>query len=227
MGKFTGGRRRCNTKVLETAPIKSNSELEVDWLRWGHNGAWPDTLRYPPHVSTACRHYQADVGGLTLNGDFHYGEKEMRRQNPDTTWGLWFFLWLYRLFSGYGEQFRPPLLWAGLLFVLSTVGYMWWGLRLKDGSSNLAWTDPWVNPWDWLRAAHYSFQVMTLLKPDDWVPLRYAKVINRKDRLDWHRAPGSARTSCHCRYQCLGSSGGYRQSAGMARTREYFNYEII
>ena len=35
----------------------------------------------------------------------------------------------------------------------------------------------WVNPWDWRHAAHYSIQVMTLLKPDDWVPLRYAQLI--------------------------------------------------
>jgi hypothetical protein len=111
-------------------------------------------------------------------GDFHYGEKEMRRQNPETPRELRFFLWLYWLFSGYGERYRRPLLWAGLLFVGSTIGYMWWGLRLKDGSSSLAWTAPWINPWDWLRAAYYSFRVMTLLKPDDWVPLRYAQVIN-------------------------------------------------
>src|SRR5687768_1346325 len=66
MGKFTGGRRRCDMEVLETAPIKSNSELEVDWLRWWRNDAWPDTLRYPPRVSTACRHCQADVGGINF-----------------------------------------------------------------------------------------------------------------------------------------------------------------
>jgi len=111
-------------------------------------------------------------------GDFHYGEKEMRRQNPDTAWGLRLFLTLYWLFSGYGERYLRPLLWAGLLFVGSTIGYMWWGLRLKDGSSSLAWTYPWINPWHWLRSAYYSFRVMTLLKPDDWVPLRYAQLVN-------------------------------------------------
>jgi uncharacterized protein YjbI with pentapeptide repeats len=111
-------------------------------------------------------------------GDFHYGEKEMRRQNPETARGLRFFLTLYWLFSGYGERYLRPLLWAGLLFVGSTIGYMWWGLRPKDGSSSLAWTYPWINPWDWLRSAYYSFRVMTLLKPDDWVPLRYAQLVN-------------------------------------------------
>ncbi len=111
-------------------------------------------------------------------GDFHYGEKEMRRQNPETARGLRFFLTLYWLFSGYGERYLRPLLWAGLLFVGSTIGYMWWGLRLKDGSSSLAWTYPWINPRDWLQAAYYSFRVMTLLKPDDWVPLQYAQLVN-------------------------------------------------
>jgi hypothetical protein len=116
-------------------------------------------------------------------GDFHYGEKEMRRQNPETPRGLRFFLTLYWLFSGYGERYLRPLFWAGLLFVLSTIGYIWWGLRLEDGSSSLAWTYPWINPCDWLRAAHYSFRVMTLLKPDDWVPLRYAQLINTVQTL--------------------------------------------
>jgi hypothetical protein len=111
-------------------------------------------------------------------GDFHYGEKEMRRQNPDTARGLRFFLTLYRLFSDYGEGYLKPLGWAGLLFVASTIGYMWWGLRLKDGSSRLAWTYPWINPGDWLRAAYYSFRVMILLKPDDWGPLGYAQLVN-------------------------------------------------
>jgi hypothetical protein len=102
----------------------------------------------------------------------------MRRQNPDTPRGLRFFLTLYWLFSGYGERYLRPLLWAGLLFVASIIGYMWWGLRFKDGSSSLTWTYPWINPCDWLRAAYYSLRVMTLLKPDDWVPLQYAQVIN-------------------------------------------------
>jgi hypothetical protein len=107
-------------------------------------------------------------------GDFHYGEKEMRRQNPDTAGGLRFFLRLYWLFSGYGERYLRPLFWAGLLFVGSTIGYMWWGLRLKTGEVKLAW----ANGWDWLQGAYYSFRVMTLLKPDDWIPLGYAHVIN-------------------------------------------------
>jgi hypothetical protein len=107
-------------------------------------------------------------------GDFHYGEKEMRRQNPDTAWGLRLFLTLYWLFSGYGERYLRPLLWTGLLFVGSTFGYMWWGLHPKASGSSLAWT----NGWNWLQAAYYSFRVMTFLKPDDWVPAGYTHVIN-------------------------------------------------
>jgi uncharacterized protein YjbI with pentapeptide repeats len=112
-------------------------------------------------------------------GDFHYGEKEMRRKNPNTARGLRLFLTLYWLFSGYGERYLRPLLWAGLLFVGSTIGYLWWGLRPKDGGPSLAW----INGWDWLQGAYYSFRVMTFLKPEDWVPLRYAQVINTVQTL--------------------------------------------
>ena len=98
----------------------------------------------------------------------------MRRQNPETARGLRFFLMLYWLVSGYGERYLRPLLWAGLLFVGSTIGYMWWGLRPKAGGSHLAWT----NGWDWLKGTYYSFRVMTFLKPDDWVPVGSAHVVN-------------------------------------------------
>jgi uncharacterized protein YjbI with pentapeptide repeats len=108
-------------------------------------------------------------------GDFHYGEKQMRRQSPDTARGLRFFLTLYWLFSGYGERYLRPLFWAGLLFIDSTIGYMWWGLCPKTtGRSILAWT----NGWDWLQGIYYSFRVMVFLKPDDWVPVSYAHLVN-------------------------------------------------
>jgi len=83
-------------------------------------------------------------------------------------------LTLYWLFSGYGERYLRPLVWAVVLFVGSIIGYMRWGLRPKAGGPQLAWTD-W---WDWLQGAHYSFRVMTFLKPDDWMPVGFAHVIN-------------------------------------------------
>jgi uncharacterized protein YjbI with pentapeptide repeats len=149
----------------EIAPVES---------RAGSTRAWPQIERLYRELKQNYEDRRDDERA----GDFHYGEKEMRRQNPDTAWGLRLFLTLYWLFSGYGERYLRPLLWAGLLFVASTIGYMWWGLRPNAGGSSLAWTYPWINSWDWLRAAYYSFRVMTLLKSDDWVPLRYAQLVN-------------------------------------------------
>jgi len=107
--------------------------------------------------------------------DFHYGEKEMRRKNRrDTRPSLRFFLTLYWLVSGYGERYLPPVIWAFALLLASTAGYLWWGLRPKDSGAQLALT----SSWDWLRGLFYSFRVMTLLKPDDFVPIGYAKGVN-------------------------------------------------
>lgn len=92
----------------------------------------------------------------------------MRRQNPETAWGLRVFLWLYRRVSGYGERYLPPLFWAGLLFAGSTIGYMGLGLCPAASGPKLACDGPklaWANGWDWLQGAYYSFRVMTLLKP--------------------------------------------------------------
>jgi len=112
-------------------------------------------------------------------GDFHYGEKEMRRRNPETPFILRFLLTFYWLFSGYGERYLRPLIWAGLLLAASTIGYLALGLSSKGGESTLALT----NGWDWLRAAFYSFRVMTFLKPDDLIPIGCSKVVNTIESL--------------------------------------------
>lgn len=108
-------------------------------------------------------------------GDFHYGEKEMRRRNPKTPWVLRTLLTLYWLLSGYGERYLRPLIWAGILLLLSAIGYLTLGLRVKeDGGKVLAMT----NCWDWFRSIFFSFRVMTLLKPEDLTPIRYAKIVH-------------------------------------------------
>jgi uncharacterized protein YjbI with pentapeptide repeats len=112
-------------------------------------------------------------------GDFHYGEEEMRRNSPETPRGLWFFLTLYWLVSGYGERCLRPLICAVGVVVLSTFLYLFWGLHPKEGGSALVWT----SLCDWPQAAHYSFQVMTLLKPDDLVPVGYAKAVRTFETL--------------------------------------------
>lgn len=109
-------------------------------------------------------------------GHFHYGEKEMRRRNPETSIGLKVLLTLYWLFSGYGERCIRPLVWLGVLLVISTFGYLNWGLwHLYSQWEGCRLT--FRSPWDWLQAAHYGLQVMALLKPADLVPMGVAKFI--------------------------------------------------
>ena len=92
-------------------------------------------------------------------GDFHYGEKEMRRRNPDTPRAHRFFLNLYRIISGYGERYLRPLFWAAVLLVLCTFGYLLLGISKDEIPLKLA------NPLDWIRTALYSLQVMTFIRP--------------------------------------------------------------
>lgn len=111
--------------------------------------------------------------------DFHYGEKEMRRKNPDTPRGLRFLLTMYWLVSGYGERWIRPLIWAAGLLVVCAVLYQFLGLHPKNGGVALAWT----SLWDWLRSAFFSFRVMTLLRPDDLIPIHYAKLVHAFESL--------------------------------------------
>jgi len=97
----------------------------------------------------------------------HYGEKEMRRKNPETTWGLRSWLTLYWLVSGYGERWVRPLMCAGVLLVASTFCFLRWGLlRHKDTGPLLDWTHVW-------EAGLYSLKVMTLLKPSNLEPAAF------------------------------------------------------
>lgn len=106
--------------------------------------------------------------------DFHYGEKEMRRRNPQTSWGLRVLLSIYWLLSGYGERYVRPLICATVVLLVGAVLYMCLGLSPKSGGPTLDV----MSAWDWLRSAFYSFRVMTLLRPDDLAPIRYAKLVH-------------------------------------------------
>jgi len=113
-------------------------------------------------------------------GDFHYGEKEMRRQNRNgTPWALRRLLWLYKVVSGYGERALPPLIWAGLVLLLFAGLYMWFELSPTPPNPNkvppLALTDTKT----WFPAIVYSLQIMTWQKPqlytlsDSWPIILY------------------------------------------------------
>jgi len=107
--------------------------------------------------------------------DFHYGEKQMRRRNPETPLGLRCLLTLYWLASGYGERVLRPLICAAVVFFVSMGSYLWLGLSPKDNPFRALDLMSWG---DWLHAAHYTFRVMTLVKPDDLAfPLGFSQVI--------------------------------------------------
>lgn len=109
-------------------------------------------------------------------GDFHYGEKEMRRRNPETPRWMSCLLRLYRCVGGYGERCRPPLAWAGGLLVVCALLYLCLGLRPKEVSS----TSALISVWDYFD---YSLRVMTLLKPDDLVPMGCARYVSTVQSL--------------------------------------------
>jgi len=101
-------------------------------------------------------------------GHFHYGEKEMRRRNPEAPFGLRFLLTLYWLVSGYGERCWRPLFWIVALWAISTFGYLKWGLLEENEFGQPLFLTSW---WDWLSAIIYSFRVTMLLKPTNFMPV--------------------------------------------------------
>jgi len=112
-------------------------------------------------------------------GDFHYGEKEMQRRNPQSTRIQRTLLMLYKLASGYGEEYLRPLVWAMVVCVLSACGYLFLGLQPKAQSAPLSFSEA----WNWLHSLHFSFRVMTLLKPDEYVPTGYGVAVQTLESL--------------------------------------------
>ena len=101
-------------------------------------------------------------------GDFHYGEKEMRRMNPDTNFIFRFFLTIYWILSGYGERYLRPIFWTFFLLLICTLGYLYFGIA-PNGIKNQVLQISKIN--DWVNAALYGLQVITLQKPIDLQPI--------------------------------------------------------
>lgn len=107
-------------------------------------------------------------------GDFHYGEKEMRRKNKQTPVANRFFLNLYWIVSGYGERYLRPLFSAAIVLIGSTFLYLRLGIYPKSGTIALQ-----LNSLShWARVTHYGLRIMTLLKSDDLVPSQEASWVN-------------------------------------------------
>ena len=116
-------------------------------------------------VSRELKQNYEDRRDYERAGDFHYGEKDARRKNPDTSRELRFWLWLYKYVGGYGERWRYPLLWAGFVLVASTLCYLTCGLlRVNKTDSLVDLTRMW-------ETGIYSLKVMTLLKPINFEPV--------------------------------------------------------
>lgn len=101
-------------------------------------------------------------------GEFHYGEKEMRRLNSETRFGLRAILFMYRALSGYGERVWRPLVWLVVLAVGGAGLYIELGLapESRDAVSSDA-----VLCWPaFPEVLRYSLETMLVQKPMDLEP---------------------------------------------------------
>lgn len=122
-----------------------------------------------------------DHGDYERAGDFHFGEKLMRLRSGETPLARRFLLLLYLVFGGFGEFWGYPALWFALVLALSTIGYMSLGLGFRDEKAMVLLS--WENWWDLAKAAFYSFRALTLLRPDDLVPVGLSKGIHAAQSL--------------------------------------------
>jgi uncharacterized protein YjbI with pentapeptide repeats len=137
----------------------------VDWPKIGkRNAVYDEKILLTKNETAQYSHLERLYRELKQNcedrhdyegaSDFHYGEKEMRRQKPNIKKWLKALLWLYRWISGYGESFFLPLLWIALVALGCAGLYIHLGFSPKTGASDLG------------QAFLYSLRVMLHLKPE-------------------------------------------------------------
>lgn len=64
-----------------------------------------------------------------LAGEFHYGEKETQRKNPNTKIYLKTLLTIYKLFSGYGERAKNSFFSLLVLLIIAASSYFFFGFE--------------------------------------------------------------------------------------------------
>ncbi len=69
--------------------------------------------------------------------DFHFGEKELRRMNPEVPWPTKVQLNLFWLINGYGERALRPVGWFVCVWVIGACVY-WWNGELTRPSPSVA-----------------------------------------------------------------------------------------
>jgi uncharacterized protein YjbI with pentapeptide repeats len=85
------------------------------------------------------RNYEGRLAYETA-GDFHYGQMECRRRDPNRPWWDRTITWFYKKLFSYGENISKPLILVGFSFLVFTGFFLLHGFPLTDG--------PVVN-WDW------------------------------------------------------------------------------
>lgn len=156
------------------ADLRKAEFTHVKWHeKWGHLRVYDQEVAEQKHEKDKWSHIEQLYRQLKQNYEdrrdyeharhFHYGEKEMRRRN--SRWGLWILLSVYRCVSGYGESALCPFLWAVVLLATSSAAYLCGSLLHvnKDASSIL-------DPTSMRDVGLYSLRVMTLLRPNDFMP---------------------------------------------------------
>jgi uncharacterized protein YjbI with pentapeptide repeats len=139
------------------------------------NNERPSVYSHVERLYRELKQNREDRRDYERAGDFHYGQKEMRRKQARRFSGLRFWLNLYKWASGYGEQWLPPLLWGGLILFSCTAGYLRWGLGIKGSCATLSWMSGFDG---WRQVLDYSVRTMFLLKPDDLVATGISRHIN-------------------------------------------------
>ena len=109
-------------------------------------------------------------------GHFHIGEKEMRLRNPRTRIDLRVLLAIYKGLSGYGENYRRPLLWLFLLLFLTSSSALIHGLTVNLGKNSILLSPNSVRDWGW--ALLYGFDTIFHLPANQFTTVGLGRIIN-------------------------------------------------
>jgi uncharacterized protein YjbI with pentapeptide repeats len=155
----------------------------VRWPRIGSRyGIYDETVSEPSQWSQIEELYRQlkqnyeDRHDYERAGDFHIGEKEMRLRNPETRLDLRIVLLIYKFLSEYGENYRRPLVWLILLWLLTSLTVLYIGLAMKSENSVIVLSPISQSDFGW--ALLYGFQTIIHITGKEFMPQGFAWMIH-------------------------------------------------
>lgn len=171
-------------KLNNRSVVFDEFDLQKNKLNKNYNYPWEKIER----LYRELKHNYEDRKDYARSGDFNFAEKEIRLNNPKTSKSEKFLIFLYKLFSGYGEEVLKPFFWLISIFIFSTFFYLVFGMSYIDSAKKVHTIDldnlvQNFNLKNLMGVCLYSLRTMFFLLPPNLEIIGDSYFVNTIERL--------------------------------------------